>query len=291
MKYTNRHGLPQPIVAALTNDGYTKGAADISVTGLLGPARKRQLELRHWHELTEDVTDRLFALLGTITHDILDRADTTAHLKEVRLYIKRHGWTISGKPDRYTLIGGLLDDYKTTSVYAIKDGEIKPEWVAQTNLYAHMLREHGYPADRLRIIAILRDWSKARAMTVKDYPGEPVKLIDVPLWSPERIEDFIYERLAAHATAQSELPECSPEERWQKPSVWIATRAGNIRPSKVEDTEAEIDAWIAEQTKGEWTKAHRRGEDTRCLYYCPCAPFCEQFKATRIVNKIGDLVA
>src|SRR3954463_10849323 len=37
MKLTNRLGLPEPIVAAVANDGYSRGDADISVTSLLKP--------------------------------------------------------------------------------------------------------------------------------------------------------------------------------------------------------------------------------------------------------------
>ena len=37
MKITNELGLPEPLVDAVRNDGYTKGNADFSVTGLISP--------------------------------------------------------------------------------------------------------------------------------------------------------------------------------------------------------------------------------------------------------------
>ncbi len=42
-KWTNALNLPAPIVAAITNDPYSSGDADISVTSLIAPARQREL--------------------------------------------------------------------------------------------------------------------------------------------------------------------------------------------------------------------------------------------------------
>jgi hypothetical protein len=103
VKLTNRLGLPQSIVNAVSRDGYTKGNADISVTGLIGPSRKRQLEIMHGDELSEDVADRIWSLFGQVTHGVLERADNDSVLKEERFYITRHGWVISGQIDRLSL--------------------------------------------------------------------------------------------------------------------------------------------------------------------------------------------
>lgn len=103
MILTNRLGLPRSIENAVRNDKYTRGDADISVTGLISPARKRALETRHANEISEDVAERIWSLMGQIAHGILDRADDERSLKELRLYIERHGWTISGQFDRLCL--------------------------------------------------------------------------------------------------------------------------------------------------------------------------------------------
>lgn len=102
MKLTNRLGLPRSIENAVRNDRYSRGNADISVTGLIGPARKRALEIKHADEITEDVAERIWALMGQIAHGILQRADDGS-LTEKRLFIERHGWRISGQFDRLCL--------------------------------------------------------------------------------------------------------------------------------------------------------------------------------------------
>lgn len=43
MNITNELGLPEPLVDAVRNDGYTKGNADFSVTGLIAPPHQRKL--------------------------------------------------------------------------------------------------------------------------------------------------------------------------------------------------------------------------------------------------------
>ena len=103
MKITNRLGLPSSLVKAVSNDRYSRGDAHISVTGLIGPARKRYLEQLHADEITEDVAERLWALLGQITHGILEKADLDSTLKEERFFIERYGWRISGQLDRLCL--------------------------------------------------------------------------------------------------------------------------------------------------------------------------------------------
>ena len=98
MNLTNKYNLPKPLVSAIKNDPY-KQVGDISVTSLISAPRRRQLEIRHQEEITEDASDRIWMLLGTSVHAILERADTTDHLAEERLTAKVLGWTVSGQPD------------------------------------------------------------------------------------------------------------------------------------------------------------------------------------------------
>jgi hypothetical protein len=75
MKISNRLGLPQAIVDAVSNDDYDRGEADISVTGLLAPPRQQALLEAHADDLVEDAADRLWSLFGQVGHGILERAN------------------------------------------------------------------------------------------------------------------------------------------------------------------------------------------------------------------------
>lgn len=287
MKLTNRLGLPRSIENAVRRDPYTLGSADISVTGLISPARKRVLEMRHNDELSEDVAERIWSLLGQVCHGILERAEDQA-MTEKRLYIQRYGWSISGQFDHYLIEPtGKISDYKLTSCYAIKDG-CKPEWEQQQNIYAIMLQEHGYKVQVLEIVAILRDWKKAKAKRTPDYPQFPAVIIPVPLWGPERTEQYIKERLIAHGSAQHELPECTAEERWEKPGVWAVQKAGGIRAVSLHDTEE--DAKEAAATLGaKYTVIERPAVQKRCEDYCSAISVCDFGKS--LVKKTEEFHA
>lgn len=284
MILTNKLGLPSSIVKAVARDPYTRGDAHISVTGLIGPARKRMLEHIHKDELTEDVADRIWALMGQIAHGILERADDEAWCEE-RLYITRHGWKISGQFDRVLLEeNGLLQDYKLTSTYSVKN-DTKKEWIAQANLYRLMLREHGYKVDRLQIVAILRDWQKSKAKHDLNYPQAPCAVIDLPIWEAQETEAFITERLMAHGMAQTELPQCSDDERWMRGEKWALMKIGNKKATSLHDTEeAALEA--LKEAGDKFKIEHRKGENIRCQDYCSAAPFCNQWKELNRVTRI-----
>lgn len=297
MRLTNRLSLPSSIVNAVARDPYSKGDANLSVTQLIGPARKLILERIHSDELTEDVADRLWALLGSIVHEILDRHDAEAWTEE-RLFIERHGWRISGKFDRVLLEDGSLSDYKLTSTYTVKQGP-KSEWIAQANLYATMLREHGHTINRAEAVTIFRDWQRSKAQHDPDYPQIPVAVLPMPLWTPAECESYILARLTAHADAQHELPLCTAEERWERPAKLALIREGNVKATSLHGTLIEAEAAREHEIADDLAKRlakrktppkeplvplafridTRPAEQIRCRDYCAAAPVCEQWKA------------
>ena len=294
MQVTNNLHLPQSIVRAVTNDPYSYGDADISVTGMIGPARKRRLELTHRDEMTVDAADRLWSLYGQIVHGILERADLGDDqiITERRLFIERHGWRISGQFDRLVLKEKtVLQDYKFTSQWTVGGG-VKPEHEAQANIYRLMLREHGYTIDAMEIVAVLRDWSKTRAANDSGYPQKPVAILDIPIWDQDKTEDYITARLLAHGQAQTTLPDCTPEERWERDSVWKVKKDGNktaVRGHAHHGNEADAQAVAADLTEKTGHKhviEFHPGDSTRCAFYCEAAPFCAQWKKIN-PNKLG----
>jgi hypothetical protein len=287
---TNRLGLPSSIVNAVSRDNYSRGDAHISCTTLVGPARKRMLEMVHCDELTEDVADRVFALFGQVMHGILERSDSDA-MTEKRLYVVRHGWTVSGQFDRLSVKDGHLTDYKASSTYSIKGGA-KPEWVAQANIYATMLREHGFAVNKADDLVVLRDWQKSKAQHDRDYPQAPVVVLPVELWSPERCEQYILDRLLAHANAQHVLPLCTPEERWERPAKFALVKEGNKRATSLHDSRAEAEnaltVAMSDAKKGVTFKIDERPADSiRCRDYCPASSVCEQWRELSRVTKVN----
>jgi hypothetical protein len=271
---TNLANLPDAIVAAVANDSYSKGdGVDISVTGILKPPRQVVLETRHHDAITQDVSERVWSLLGQSVHTILERANRRG-IAERRLYIACEGWTISGGMDLYDE-EGVLSDYKITSSHKLVQGNLD-DWVSQLNLYSAILRHHGHAVSKLQVIAILRDWSKLQARRDPNYPQAQVVNVPIALWDHTRALEFMRTRVRLHQQARISLPECTAEERWAKPDQWAVMKQG--RKSAVKLYSNPDEAMDHAVTHKDLVVMHRRGESIRCAEYCAVSPFCDQWK-------------
>jgi len=304
---TNNKGFPEALVKAVTNDTYSRGTADRSVTGLLAPPRQAALIERHGGMISEDVSERTFALYGQLVHLLLERAGEQSRnaINEERLYAEVGGWTISGQTDTLTLTedqrSWIISDYKFVTSYKFKrsySGElvIPEDYEQQLNLYAYLLRENGFKVDGLKIVAIYRDWSKLEAKRDKNYPQLGAETHDIPLWSEDKAKAFIEERVRLHqeamflgnkyAEAASNLPECTDEERWAKPDKFaLMPTAKSARARKLFNSEVDATAWAAANNmKPGWVIEHRRGVNTRCESYCLVSEYCTQFQALQEIQ-------
>lgn len=284
MKLTNKYGLPQTIVNVVNRPTYTKGKAHLSVTEALSSPRIVQLRKRHWDELEEDVADKVWAIFGTAVHSVLEHGKDDDHVIEQRIHSEVDGWHISGAVDlqRIEPDGITISDYKTTGAWAVMNE--KAEWEQQLNIYAWLIeKEKKMPVKKVEIVAIIRDWSRRDAQTKSGYPEAPIKVIDVKLWPYEVREEFIRDRVHAHSDAymssemDEDLPACTPEDMWEKPTVWAIKKTGNIRAKTLCDTAEEAEAKLAELGKGHEIEV-RPGERTRCANFCQVSGFCSQHK-------------
>jgi len=206
VRLTNKYGAPDVFISAIEADPYDKGEADFSVTGLLQPPQIARLWDEHEDKITSDVRDEVWKLLGSGVHAVLEgHGDGTV---EQRLFSEHDGVKISGAVD--LVKDGHVTDYKVTSVYTATKS-LKSDWESQLNLYAWLLGKNGTETNSLTIVAICRDWTKSRRWQ-KNYPESPIVSIPVPLWSPERQERFVSQRIAIHT--KDETTPCTDEERW-----------------------------------------------------------------------------
>ena len=283
MKLTNKFGLPDPVVKALTRSEYSKGESNRSVTQLIDSPRVRILRQEHWDDLEEDVSEKMWAVMGTAAHKMFEDTADEKHISEERLYMDIDGWVISGAIDvqRIEDDGITIMDYKTTSVWLVILG--KSQWEYQLNCYAALVRwnQRG-KVKGLKVIAILRDWRAKDAEEKPDYPRAPIVEVDIPMWTEEQQDAYLKERVALHQKAEFdrltgvELPYCSDDERWIKESKWALKRKGQKRAVKVFDNEPDAIAAVQEGMEIEF----RRGEATRCkANWCRVNAWCSQYKA------------
>jgi hypothetical protein len=289
LKITNIHGLPETLVNAVKRDNYSKGKSDYSVTEIMSSPRITRLRQAHYKEMEQDVVDKLWAVMGTAIHKIMEDAEATDHIKEERLYADVDGVVLSGGIDlqKHDDLHVDITDYKFTSAWALR--QEKTEWVEQLNIYAWLVfKNTGKYPHRLRICAIIRDWSRRQAMTDSDYPQGQAQMVDIEVWDLERTEDFIKERIALHKEAKvkadwgDELPECTESEKWIRETKYAVMKDGRKTAVRVYDSPKEADDhMLAAEPKdaGKLSVVVRKGEAVRCTgNYCGVAKFCSQFK-------------
>ena len=292
MKLTNKHKLPQPVYDAVSYNDYTGGKSDYSVSGLADPAQKKWLTGVHKHEIEEDASERLYALMGSAMHKVLERADTTG-ITEKRLQVTVEGKQISGQFDRLGLVSedggitGILQDYKLASVWEYIYG-LKPDKITQANCYVYLLRENGYKVDKAQIVMFFRDWMKSKAKVDKSYPQIQMGIIDVPIWTQVETYKYISERIAIHEEARrtgAPAP-CSDEERWYTGDTFAVMKGKNKKATRVFDNRNDANEYRKKIVKD--ADIHyvvkRPGVNKRCDDYCITAPFCEQYKAIKEVS-------
>ena len=294
MKYTNKHNIPIEIIRAVENDSYSKGDSVKSITGLLQPPQISILNEEHSDKITQDISERIWILLGQSVHSILERANENEldTLTEERMYATVYGWRISGQTDSISLEDNTLKDYKVTSAWTVMNAlkDEKPEWAQQLNCYGWLAKQAGKTIDQLNIIAISRDWSKFQyERSGGDYPPAPVTVINIPMWTDEEQQNFIEERVSLHQDAEAEflisgtLPPCSDEERWKKEDTYRVVKAGRKSALRVLDSQKKADKYMSgHKDEKNLSVELALGKSVRCESYCPVADFCKQYQEEKL---------
>ena len=303
MILTNIHHLPKGIFQAVV-DSIQKPQPDIiRVTELINPPICKKLALENWDTLTADASEFLWSLLGSAVHtelsgqnknilpflqslletDITKIVETIKHyiissqdkdvLIEQRITTEINGIKLSGQVDRFNKSTQTIEDYKVTSVWSYLFG-IKPEWVAQLNLYKYLYETVGESVKKLTINAILRDFQISKAVQA-DYPKIPFVVIDIPVWSAEKVSSYIKKRVNIH---QAVPVPCTPDERWQRKSTWAVMKEGRKSAVRVKDTFAEATKYLETEVKPSDQKkcqvVERVGVAVKCQSYCLCRHIC-----------------
>ena len=268
MKLTNKYSLPQPIEDAVKYDWYDSHNT-ISATSLLKPPRQNILQSKHFEEIEEDVSERLWALYGHAVHSILEKHYAENSLQEERLTVEIGGKIVSGKIDLYNGTLKKLSDYKFQSVWKWR----MDEWdqiEEQLNIYAYILESNRFPVKEIEAIMLFRDWSKTESIK-SGYPDSPIKTKKLNLWDFDKREKFILSKLSETDR------DCTRSERWERGECWAIYKGDNKKAFKLHDTLPEAEKHIEELGKG-YSIVHRPGKSIRCEDYCNVKNFCPQYK-------------
>jgi len=284
MKITNKNNLPSVFQNFSELNGHSSEGADITVTSLIDSPQIFRLRKEHDEEITEDVSDHIYSILGTAVHKILEDGSEDNCIVEERLHAEFDGMTISGAIDLQTPIGSgfRLSDYKTCTAYTlVYNIEGKPEWERQLNCYDWLCRQNDKRIVELEDIAIVRDWSRA-SVGRRHYPETPVVRVPITPWDPDMQDEYVASRIEAHKNSEMG---CSFAERWGKPERFAIhnDKSKSDRASKICDTHEEAVTWIG--IRSGFRVESRPPTYTRCdNNYCSVSEFCSQYKFEKIME-------
>jgi len=289
LKLTNKFNIPQTFINVLDRPTYSKGKANLSVTQLINSPKIVALTKKFEDELEQDVSDMVWSIFGSAVHKVLEHGQDANHIVEERLSVEIDGWKISGAIDLQIKGDNFIEirDYKTVSAWAVMNE--KAEWEQQLNLYAYLVEKvKKVPVISLGIVAVIRDWSRREAAGNNlYYPKAPVWEIPIRLWPLEEREVYLRDRINSHASCEFELetdgklPDCTPQEMWERPTKYAVMKEGNIRAKSVHDTMQDAE-WAIQDIKPEQRRQYRievrPGSRTRCESFCPVSSYCQQWR-------------
>jgi hypothetical protein len=229
--------------------------------------------------------DRVWSIFGQAAHTVLETHGSDDSITEERMYMTVNGKKIGGQVDNFK--DGIVTDYKITTVWKIIHDTAYTEWEQQLNIYARLFRHNGYEVRGIRIVCILRDWDKNRAIRESDYPKTPILVIPLNVWTVQEQDKFLYDKVADLIECESleddALPICSERDRWCRAASYAVIKTGAKRATKVhcslQDAEDDAKERGAKDSKGgQYDVIERPGVSVRCEAYCSVAPFCSFYK-------------
>lgn len=270
MKFTNKTGIQsQALIDALCDDDYdlTKKPDNVwSCTEIIGSAKIAVLKRRHWDDMVVDASDRLWVMLGSAMHMVVEHkiaTKTRERLSEERWVLrvpcvdgdwkcwflnkgekienqswyKKEDYYVSGRMDTYDASEKVLEDYKFTSAWTFVFNSREDEWTAQLNMNRFAVELAGFPVEKLRIGGLLRDWDKKKVSDDSNYPKGSIVEKDIKILSDDEVKEYIIKRVTIHAAAMDfeddDIPECTQEERWYRGGKYALMKMGRKRAEKL----------------------------------------------------------
>lgn len=281
MKISNTYNLPQPFVDLVSGDTYSKGESDITTTGLAQPPKIAELTRRHSNEITMDASEKVWTMLGTANHYVLEQIalrNPERYVTEQRFYLDVDGVKLGGQIDLFDRETETLWDYKVSSVYkAMSDDKL--EWIKQANVNKLLCEQNGIHPKKLAVLLVCKDWKRKEAEFKADYPKCPVVEIPLTVWKEEETLAYIKSRINLHNAAKlieedDAIPVCTEEERWSKPTTWaVLKEQGAKRAVNGGLYESESEA-LAHAKRISGAVEKRDGSNPRCENYCQVRQWC-----------------
>jgi len=273
------HKAPRAIVNAIRQREMVRPDPNMyRATQLIAGPLARTLMIEEWEGVTLEVEDFCDVMYGTAIHKYLEPYAPKYYQVEKTFKelvgTKAGDIIVKGTCDIYDPKKKVFYDYKFWKTAAMRFQ--KKDVERQMNIYAWLAEESGLEVKRLKVIPLLKDWKHLESWQLAnqpDYPRSRIPTFAVRLWPFDEREDYIRDRLEYHIDRAHE--ECSPEEKWQRPTTWAVMKKGRKSAVRVLDSEEAAKDYIREKKlSGGITITKRTGECIKCKHYCFARSVC-----------------
>jgi hypothetical protein len=311
--FTNNTNLPLSIAVWLSNDDYDHNSDPytVSATSLLKPIKSLVLGSRIQSASSTDIADLIPSRMGTAVHTAIENAwlskklpaalaslrFTPRMIDNVRInptkdelfdgcipvYMEIRGskkvgkYTVSGKFDFVS--EGVLEDFKTTGTYGYINQSNKDKYIQQGSIYKWLFPEI-ITEPYMIIDYIFTDWSSAKARMDKSYPSSRILPQKYILKSEQDTEAFVSNRISLldkyEHSEQSGMPACTPEELWERPTVYKYYKDPAKRARSTKNFDNSSDAYIKLSQDGSVGIVVEVSGEVKFCAYCPAVGICEQ---------------
>jgi hypothetical protein len=93
------------------------------------------------------------------------------------------------------------------------------------------------------------------------------------------IRKKVKEYLRCRGLRDDQIPACSPEERWDRPSKYAVMKTGRKTAVRLLDEYKAAEEMAAELVSGHYVE-HRPGESVKCQSFCLCREFCDYYQGS-----------
>lgn len=273
MQLSNELGLHALILKAAEVILQKPNIESIRTTELINPPIIKNLALKYWDEIVQDISELAWSMSGTSVHKMFEKLRLPGIIQDFGMEATIMGQRITGTLDILDFIAKEILDFKNTSVWKVvyKDYE---HFTAQLNIYRRLASEYGIKIDKLSNILILKDWKARDAKnSTGNYPASSIFNLTIPVWSMEQTQKYIEDRINIYRTQPFTI--CTPKERWEHETFAVMSKGKKKAiTGGVKDTYDEAEQFMISCKQPDSYIEKRGGTPLRCLEYCLVNKFC-----------------
>lgn len=306
--YTNQSNIALPLAVFLATDEYDYEDDVISATTLLKPIRQIVLTQRlNKDEVAVDISNLVSSRMGTAIHTAIEKAwlnpskaladlgyppklierikvnPDTVNKGDIPVYMEKRSYKqvgkykVSGKFD--FVAEGKVQDFKSTSVFTYLNQSNAHKYALQGSIY-RWLNPDIITQDTMTIHYVFTDWNKMESTRNKSYPANRVLSQQynlMPITDTDRYIKSVIANIDKYKNVpESELPYCTDEDLWRKPTVWKYYKNPNKLERSTKNFETQSDA-LAQLVKDGSVGIVKevKGQVVACKY-CPAFTLCTQ---------------